>query len=553
MPTRELLAPAQRAQFTELPAVLDKRTLARFYTLSDDDLRLIRRHRRASTQLGFTVQLAYAHYPGRVLHVGEDAHRQILAMLAGQLGVDPSAFDEYLHGRDTTRREHVLELQRDFGFRSFSATTYRELAGWLLPVAVTTDVGTVLVGALIDEMRERKILAPALSTVERLAWETRRRAERLVFVRLTAALTGPQRAQLDSLLVVQPGARMTPLATLRQPPRRPTPATFMGLAERLQMIRAIGLDPEVTRKVHPTRLLRLAREGARYSPQFLQRFSPERRYATLVAFLLETSANFTDEAIELHDRLIGQYHNWSRQAHADQFQQSGRAISEKVRLYASVGSALITAREAAADPYQAIEAILPWTKFVDSVAEAEQLARPARFDPLALLGAAYPRVRRYAPTLLDSFEFQGTTSCQSLLDSLTLLKELNASERLRRIPRDAPIEFISPRWEPHVLSKTGAIDRPFYELCALSTLRDRLRAGDVWVAGSRQNRAFEEYLLPESDWRDLRQTGAVPVAIETSSGRYLEQRRQQVGDEMKKVARLLDNDELPDVRLRNGD
>jgi hypothetical protein len=97
---------------------------------------------------------------------------------------------------------------------------------------MTTDVGTVLVGALIDELRERKVLAPALSTIERLAWETRRRAERLVFVRLTAALTDVQRAQLDALLVVQPGARMTTLATLRQPPRRPTPATFMGLADQ---------------------------------------------------------------------------------------------------------------------------------------------------------------------------------------------------------------------------------------------------------------------------------------------------------------------------------
>src|ERR687884_714099 len=52
MPTRELLAPSQRAQFTELPS-FDERTLGRFYTLSDDDLRLIRRHRRPSTQLGF--------------------------------------------------------------------------------------------------------------------------------------------------------------------------------------------------------------------------------------------------------------------------------------------------------------------------------------------------------------------------------------------------------------------------------------------------------------------------------------------------------------------
>ena len=167
-----------------------------------------------------------------------------------------------------------------------------------------------------------------------------------------------QRAQLDGLLVVAPGAWMTTLAALRQPPRRPTPATFVALAERLQTIRAIGLNAAVARQVHQTRLVRLAREGARYSPQFLQRLGPERRYATLVAFLLETSASLTDEAIELHDRLIGQYHSQTKQTHADQFQQSGRAINDKVRLYASVGAALITAREAAADPYRAIEAIL---------------------------------------------------------------------------------------------------------------------------------------------------------------------------------------------------
>ena len=224
MPTRELLAPSQRAQFTDFTAPLDDRTLARFYTLSDTDLELIRRHRRDSTQLGFAVQLGYARLPGRVLRVGEEAHPQIVATLASQLGVDPAAFAAYLHGRDTTRREHQLELQRDFGFRSFSATIYRELAGWLLPIALSTDVGPVLVGALVDELRERKVLAPALSTIERLAWETRRRAERLVFVRLTAALTNAQQEQLDALLVVAPGARRT-LAALRQPPRRPTTAT----------------------------------------------------------------------------------------------------------------------------------------------------------------------------------------------------------------------------------------------------------------------------------------------------------------------------------------
>lgn len=38
MPTRELLAPSQRAQFTDFTAPLDDRTLARLYTLSANEL-----------------------------------------------------------------------------------------------------------------------------------------------------------------------------------------------------------------------------------------------------------------------------------------------------------------------------------------------------------------------------------------------------------------------------------------------------------------------------------------------------------------------------------
>ena len=39
------------------------------------------------------------------------------------------------------------------------------------------------------------------------------------------------------------------------------------------------------------------------------------------------------------------------------------------------------------------------------------------------------------------------------------------------------------------------MDRHFYELCAFAELRDRLRAGDIWVTGSRQYRDFETHLM----------------------------------------------------------
>src|SRR6202049_1948328 len=111
----------------------------------------------------------------------------------------------------------------------------------------------------------------------------------------------------------------------------------------------------------------------------------------------------------------------------------------------------------------------------------------------------------------------------------------------------------SPRAGSHTSCVSDRRNRsPFYELCALSTLRDRLRAGDVWVAGSRQYRAFDEYLLPQPAWRELRETQPVPVAVETTCQAYLEQQRQQVDQKMTEVADLLANDQLMDVRLRNG-
>lgn len=66
------------------------------------------------------------------------------------------------------------------------------------------------------------------------------------------------------------------------------------------------------------------------------------------------------------------------------------------------------------------------------------------------------------------------------------------SDNARKVPTDAPTEFIKPRWQKLVMTDTG-IDRRYYELCALSELKNALRSGDIWVQGSRQFKDFEDY------------------------------------------------------------
>jgi hypothetical protein len=76
------------------------------------------------------------------------------------------------------------------------------------------------------------------------------------------------------------------------------------------------------------------------------------------------------------------------------FQDAGRAINDKVRLYAKIGQALIDAKTSQSDPFLAIESIVPWERFTQTVAEAEQLAQGEDFDYLGFLGDSYPQLRR---------------------------------------------------------------------------------------------------------------------------------------------------------------
>ena len=146
MATRELLSPAQRQRLTELPDPMDERQLARHHTLSEEDLRVIETRRRPETKLGFAVGLCYLRFPGRPLKSGEIPPQNLLEYVAAQVGEASAVFHKYAGGagRDTTRREHLVEIMQTFGFRPFDERARRELFEFLLSVAMVTDRGTAL-------------------------------------------------------------------------------------------------------------------------------------------------------------------------------------------------------------------------------------------------------------------------------------------------------------------------------------------------------------------------------------------------------------------------
>src|SRR6202521_5011116 len=211
---------------------------------------------------------------------------------------------------------------------------------------------------------------------------------------------------------------------------------------------------------------------------------------------------------------------------------------------------LIAARDNKQDAFDAITAVIPLDRFLATVEEAEALARSEEFDAYQMLGEHYAGIRRWAPTFLDAFVFQGVPAAAALMRAIDMLRDMNRRAVLT-LPKSAPISFIRERWARHVL-RGGGIDRRYYELCVLSELRNRLRAGDVWVAGSRRYRAFEERLISSETLKELERDGTLPIAVDADFERFISARRALLDERLAATDVNAKGGLLPDVMLDKG-
>lgn len=554
MATRTVLTPTQRSGLLDIPEDISQVDIERYFTFTKEQLAAIKVKRGHHNRIGFAVQWAYLRYPGRRWEPNEQPPDAVLLHITKQIGVNPSELAHYSLGRDTTRREHLLELIPLGGFKSYDATTQKVLSEALLPVALSTDSGIKLIEELLAEMRVRQIIVPALSSMESLAFEVRALAQGMVTKSLTQALTTDHPQQLDKLLTFNKEISPTQilLTWLKQASGKTTPVTILRFLARIQFLKAIGIPDEVGRLIHQNRLQLLAREAARYTPQYLSNAPPERRYALLVAFVLETIARLTDQVLAMHDRMIQNMFRRSEIAQAETVTRNGRALNDKVRLLVKLGKVLIEAREQKSDAFAAIESVVSWESLAASIAQAEQLAQRESFNPLEHIDPHYRAIHRYAPLMLEVFEFQGHSSMKSLLAALPVLRRLGADE-IRKVPSDAPTQFIKGSWKEYVFmegstNKVPLIERRYYELCTLTALRDALRSGDIFVKGSRQYRDFEEYLLPQSAVSEV--LNAMP--LEQDLAVYMAQRREILQEKLVRINRLLEEGKLEGVRLEKG-
>jgi TnpA family transposase len=544
MGIKQLLSEAQRNELMDLSR-LTEWDLVTFYTFSKHDLNLIMKHRRGYNRLGFAIQLALIRYPGWNLTEYKDIPTSIIDYVAKQLQISAEEFSEYAN-RNNTLWEHLGEIREEYGYINFSAEHKESLLNHLTQQAMENSNSLYLIEIALSTLRKSKVIFPAIYVIENIVWEAKQQANQKVYSILYDDLTSEQKKKIDAFLLPTKNG-ISPLAWLKDLPAQPSPESFLKVVERLEYVKDIGLTVD-TRKINSNRLRQLARLGSKYEPYAFRRFNEVKRYSILVAFMLETIQDLIDYAIEIHDRIMMSLQLKGKKAQDEMQKANGKKLNEKVVQFIQICGALIEAKEAGKDAFAALDIVMPWDKIVESVEEAKNLSRPVNYDYLDLLETRYSYIRRYAPTLLKSLEFGGTKSAEPVLQALETIHDLNVDGK-RKVPMSAPLNFVSNRWQKHVYDEEGNINRHYYELAALTELRNCIRSGDIFVSGSRQHKAFDDYLVSNDDWANIVNTEdylAVPLRVED----YLTERISSLNERLDWLAK--NNKKLDGVDISQG-
>ncbi|GAB3639211.1 hypothetical protein GCM10027422_48020 [Hymenobacter arcticus] len=270
-----------------------------------------------------------------------------------------------------------------------------------------------------------------------------------------------------------------------------------------------------------------------------------------MAFVLETYRDVLDAVLTMFSDYWALAQRKAQREYEAHLVAIRQARETALRVFAQVARTVVDEQIPAGQVRQAVFKTIPREQ-VEQALQAYYALSDTRLDsPLALLLRRYAHLKQFSASMLRQVSFASAFAGDHFAEALALalVVELQTGDR-RKLPADAPTDFITPSWQGFVHPQQASERLP-YELCVLATLRERLRSGDVFVPGSRKFADLESYLIPATQWPGLRGEVLRRLGLPEDPSQHLQARLAELEALLPQVTVLLA--EGGEVRLEDGE
>lgn len=151
---------------------------------------------------------------------------------------------------------------------------------------------------------EHRVLLPGITVLARVVAGVRASEHERFHERLAAAVPEGLAARHEKPLVVQEGARRSPLDRLRTGPTNVSGRGLASAFERALEVKSLDAGAVLMPDVPPVNVAGLARYGLSATAPALRELSSQRRTATLLATVRQLEVDAVDDALDLFELLM---------------------------------------------------------------------------------------------------------------------------------------------------------------------------------------------------------------------------------------------------------
>jgi TnpA family transposase len=481
--------------------VYSKEQIASLAGFSAHDLDAITRNRREHNRLGFAYQLAFVKLKGTFPPQQEiEIIPDLLLFVSNQVQIVPQELHHYAKRRPTVT-EHQEKIRVHLGLKRFQEIERADLEAYLLKESWHLEQPAALSEKAEQWLREHAILRPSVDTLRRLIGEQRDKARKQVFERVLSQLSEQHRVQLESLLVVEEN-ELSPFQKLKEPAGQTSITSTNRLVERLRKLESTGILELDLSWLNNNFQKALARKAHQYNVYRLRELMPAHRYTLLVCFLWQVYQETLAQLGDTLDKLLTRYYKAAQRELDEELKAQRLAIRSVMSLFCDLSEAILNDTISDQELRTTCFSIVPQEALAQKKAEVQDWLTGGKDEVFMKVTTKYNSFRKFAPQLLEKLPLEAPVEGSKILDAVRILRELN-SEKKRKVPSDAPLDFI-PKKLQHLVKPGTEIDRQAYEVAVITAVRDEIKRGNLYIPKSKRFESLDNFFIPKSEWTSMR-------------------------------------------------
>lgn len=505
------------------------------FSLSKSDFEFINSVKEKKNRLGFAVLFKTFGYLGYFMNDLNKVPNKIVMHLSQQLELD--ARDIYRYNKlESVKGYHIRLIKKYYGINIFDSESKEAIFKWLIEQCRITSDYINIVKSCVQKIKIDHFELPSVNSIESLVDLALETVNKEYYDYFDKALLNKQKSMINELVKKLPKSHIkSELSLLKLVPSKPNIVTLNAQLKLYSKLKEFEISKGIMKEMRVHKIEYFAYQGKKYNIKMLRNFEAPKRYTILACFIFKNMQDTFDNIISLFIKKIKKadsraYFNFKKDLVRHSF-----VTKRNVKDYGTLSNKIARNYDEEPDTFKREIVVFKSKAEFEKIFNEASLYYEQNSDKYRYMIKELPGLRKFSQRALNVLNLKSEPENCHILEMLEIIKRRwkNKNEQIK-IPENIK-DSIESSWREYIFPEDADFDWRYFEVYAIFTLAEAIKANDVWVEGSNEYSSLEEHVFTKEEWAaNIREKYLEELKLPVDKEKIIQKTKRALEEECKK-------------------